>query len=250
MISLQTLKTRSLKKRSDAELFVDRFFARRVSIYVTWLLVHTPFSANQVTVASMLLMIAGTAWLAVNTWWAPAAGAALMLIGYVLDCCDGEIARFRSQTSLRGVYLDTLAHAITIPAMFAGLGIGQMLRHGTVESLALGIIAAIAATNPARAAFAALAGKTGTAADQVNAKPAPANPTKAFYLKTIARILIFPNSMFVICAAALADSLLLREARHGAIYTVVAFYGVFLALEQIAAAVSWSREERLKQGGQ
>jgi len=232
---------------------VDRWFARKVSVYVTWLLLHTGISANQVTLLSLAVMLGGLACIAAGTTALLAAGACLLLLGYILDCCDGEIARCRNQASLRGEYLDALAHATTIPAMFLAAGLGQELRTGATDALWFGAAAAIAAMNPAKAALAAVRDsrrrttqqqETGTADDTEE----PAAPwLKALYLRTLGRLLIFPNSMFVLCAAALTDAILPAGGRRGALYFAVASYAVLLAIEQAAAAISWSREQRLAQ---
>jgi len=232
---------------------VDRWFARKVSIYITWLLLHTPISANQVTLLSLAVMLGGLACIAAGTAALLAVGAALLLLAYILDCCDGEVARYRNQTSLRGEYLDALVHAATIPAMFLAAGMGLMLRTGKPDALWLGAAAAIAAMNPAKAALAAVrdsAGRRTTAASAESATSDAAQPpvprAKQVYLSTLGRLLIFPNSMFVLCAAALADAMLAGSGR-GALYYTVASYALLLTMEQALAAVSWSREQRLAQ---
>lgn len=252
MISLRELKSRSAKHRLTPEYLVDRLLVRRVSIYVTWLLAHLPVTANQVTVASTVLMVAGAVCLAFRPAWAAPLGVALMMAGYVLDCCDGEIARFRGSTSLRGMYLDTLGHAMTIPAMFIAAGAGQAARLATPEALALGAVAAVAATGPARAALGVLKEMKGTHAAAGNgaaAGPAqpPRSPAKSLYLKTLGRLSLFPNSMFVLCAAVALDTLAGGFLGHrGAAYWTLAFYAALLSAEQLAAAAAWSREDRLR----
>ena len=234
---------------------VDRWFARKVSIYITWLLLHTPISANQVTLLSLAVMLGGLACIAAGTAALLAVGVALLLLAYILDCCDGEVARYRNQTSLRGEYLDALVHATTIPAMFLAAGTGLMLRTGKPDALWLGAAAAIAAMNPAKAALAAVRDATGRRNAAANGAGEPAGSdtaqppvprAKRVYLSTLGRLLIFPNSMFVLCAAALADAMLAGSGR-GALYYTVAFYALLLTMEQALAAVSWSREQRLAQ---
>ena len=46
----------------------------------------------------------------------------MLQFGFVLDNVDGEIARFRSQVSITGKYLDTIGHELVIPTMYFGLG--------------------------------------------------------------------------------------------------------------------------------
>jgi len=255
MIPISEMKTATAKKRTDAELWVDRFFARRVSIYLTWLLAQTPLSANEVTLLSMLLMVGGATCLGLKSAWGPPAGVLLMVVGYVLDCCDGEIARLRGQTSLRGVYLDTMAHAVTIPAMFIAAGIGLTFRNGTNLTTIIGAIAAIASTNPAKSTMIMLkdAGKPPTPPPVSPAEPPSSKPMlpgdtsglKWLYLHTLGRLTIFPNSMFVLCAAVAVETVAFRGEAYGPIFWVVLFYALLLCSEQIAAAASWSREARL-----
>jgi phosphatidylglycerophosphate synthase len=54
--------------------------------------------------------------------WAVAAFLAIQ-IQILLDCTDGEMARWRGQSSLVGVYLDRLAHWVTESALPIALGI-------------------------------------------------------------------------------------------------------------------------------
>ena len=122
--------------------------SRRVSLGVTWVLLHTPVSANQVTFVSLLLTIAAGVLLA-----APAAGIALagawaLVLHYFLDKVDGEIARFRGVFSLKGLYMDELSHTFAYAGTFAGLGLHLAWRAATplaaIEVLATAMIGAVA----------------------------------------------------------------------------------------------------------
>ena len=44
-------------------------FERAKSIYITWLLLHTPVTANQVTILSAIFGVAGSFLLAVGSYW-------------------------------------------------------------------------------------------------------------------------------------------------------------------------------------
>jgi phosphatidylglycerophosphate synthase len=78
----------------------------------------------------------------------PAAVAALLIQGQILlDCSDGELARWRRRFSPKGVYLDRLGHYVTETALPIGLGIradgGWDAAGGTYTTL--GLIAAVLA---------------------------------------------------------------------------------------------------------
>lgn len=109
--------------RLGEEHWAGRLYMRRLSLHVTRLLVATPLSANAVTflmipvglVAGLVLSLPGLA---------AALGAALLAqLWLLLDCCDGEVARWRQTFSPKGPYLDTLGHYIIEAALPIGLGI-------------------------------------------------------------------------------------------------------------------------------
>jgi phosphatidylglycerophosphate synthase len=76
---------------------------------VTWLMIPTGL------LAALLLTFPGVL---------PAVGAVLLVqLQLLLDCSDGEVARWRRTFSPAGVYLDQLAHYSTEAALAAALGI-------------------------------------------------------------------------------------------------------------------------------
>jgi phosphatidylglycerophosphate synthase len=70
----------------------------------------------------------------------PAIGAVLLIqLQLLLDCSDGEVARWRGQKSPLGVYLDRLGHWLTEGALPIALGI----RASGDEYVVLGLVAAV-----------------------------------------------------------------------------------------------------------
>lgn len=51
-------------------------------------------------------------------------GVICLQVGFILDLCDGEVARHFKQESKAGEYLDLVGHRIVIPLYFCGLGLG------------------------------------------------------------------------------------------------------------------------------
>jgi len=249
--SLHEVKERGGKKNVD--LIVDKILIRRISIRLTCLLVRTSITANQVSLLAMAVTLTGVTCLVFRPFYMPAIGGLLMVFGCVLDCCDGEVARFHSNTSLRGVFIDSLSHAVAIPAMFFAAGIGLLVRHGSASGLVFGTLAAIAGGNPAKTALNVVksihgAPLTPKTAEDAGAPAAGRGPSmKSLYLKTLGRISIFPNSLFVISLATFIEFIFFPRVQYGPLYCVTLFYAVLLGFEQIAAAASWSRESRLAQ---
>lgn len=96
---------------------------RRVSPYVTRLLLATPLTANGVTwlmIASGLLAALALSVPGLLTAFAAVAFAQLWLL---FDCCDGEVARWRRTFSTTGIYLDHIAHYSADAAVLIALGV-------------------------------------------------------------------------------------------------------------------------------
>ncbi len=96
---------------------------RRVSIYLTWLLLHTGLEANHVTLISVGLALLGGVLLAMRPAELALAGALAFVAHQLFDKADGDIARFRKTYSIVGIYLDELGHAVAFAGIFVGLGL-------------------------------------------------------------------------------------------------------------------------------
>ena len=119
---------------------------RWVSARVTPALAATPITANQVTAASLLFGLA-CSWAMMQGGWAwEMAGAVLLVVCYVFDNCDGEIARLKDQCTEFGERLDTFVDWVVHAGFFAALGFGAAAGTGEAVWLWLGWIAAAGAT--------------------------------------------------------------------------------------------------------
>jgi len=114
---------------------------RRVSIYLTWLLLHTSLSANGVTLLAMAAGVLAGVLFGANLLLP---GAIVLLLSMVLDFGDGEVARYRRQPSKEGEYLDLLLHFCVNPAVFAGLAIGAHQLRPSTWVLVAGAVCTIA----------------------------------------------------------------------------------------------------------
>lgn len=139
-----------LKDRRNEEHWAGRLYMRSLSPYFTWFFLRLGLSPNQLTYLMIVsgvaagvvvaLPAAGTAAL-----WTALGGALLIQAYLLLDCVDGEAARYLRQTSVTGVYLDRIGHYLAEVALLAGLGLraqGGWESGGWVE---LGLVAALGA---------------------------------------------------------------------------------------------------------
>jgi phosphatidylglycerophosphate synthase len=113
----------SIFARNSGEHWAGRLYMRKVSPYVTRQALRTRLTPNAVT---WLMMVVGLLAAGVLTLpgLLPAVAALLLIqVQLLLDCVDGEMARWLDKRSPVGVYLDQLAHHVTETALPIALGI-------------------------------------------------------------------------------------------------------------------------------
>jgi len=97
---------------------------RTLSAPISKLLVKTPISANQVTILSLGFGLIALWYLHFGDHMSVLIGAAFFIASYVMDNCDGEIARLKNQSSTFGMHFDTFVDWVLNSGFFAALGIG------------------------------------------------------------------------------------------------------------------------------
>lgn len=100
----------SVTGRSTSEHWIADLYQRRLSPYLTRILLKTSISANGVT---WLMIITGASIgpaLLIQGWVGIALALFLSQLQMLIDCCDGEVARWRNTKSPMGIFLDKLGH--------------------------------------------------------------------------------------------------------------------------------------------
>jgi len=103
-----------------------RFFIRKVSIYFTWIFLRTPITPNQISFLMILFGAAGGLSLVLRCYAGGLVAVIFLQLFLILDCADGEVARYRGLSSMKGKYLDYIANDVVHIAMFLGLTIRML----------------------------------------------------------------------------------------------------------------------------
>jgi len=93
---------------------------------------------NQVTTASLVTALIAAGCAATGTRGGFVAAALLLLFSFVLDCTDGQLARYSLQYSTMGAWLDATFDRAKEYAYYAGLALGAARGGDDVWALALG----------------------------------------------------------------------------------------------------------------
>ncbi|GAB3434254.1 CDP-alcohol phosphatidyltransferase family protein [Phycicoccus ginsengisoli] len=109
--------------RYNAEHWSGALYMRHLSLRATLLLLRTGASANTVTVLMVLVGVLGAALLPLPGLLGPVLVVLAMQAQILLDCSDGEVARWRHRFSPAGIYLDRIGHYLTEAALPIFLGL-------------------------------------------------------------------------------------------------------------------------------
>lgn len=96
---------------------------REISLRVDPFLANSRITPNQLTYLMVVAGVLAGAALLVPGLAGALLGAVLIQVYLLLDCVDGEIARWRKQTSITGVYLDRIGHYLSEAALLVGFGL-------------------------------------------------------------------------------------------------------------------------------
>jgi phosphatidylglycerophosphate synthase len=112
-----------VRLRANAEHWTASLYLRDLSPYLTWVLLKTRISANGVTALMILAGWSTAAALLIPGIWGALLALALSQVQMLIDCSDGEVARWRGTSSPAGVFLDKVGHYSTESLIPIALGI-------------------------------------------------------------------------------------------------------------------------------
>lgn len=111
----------AVKEKDD---FFTTFFVSTWSPWVTRAAARLNLSPTGVTAISVLFAVVAAVLFGVGGRPAQVTGAVLLYLGFVLDCVDGQLARYTRQFSPWGGWLDTMADRAKEYVVYAGLAVG------------------------------------------------------------------------------------------------------------------------------
>ena len=123
-------------ERNSGEHWAGRLYIRRLSPYATRVFLRLGLSPDAVTWLFVLTGIAAAALLGVDGLLPVVGAVVLIQLQILLDCSDGEVARWQGRSSPRGIYLDRIGHYLTEAALPIALGV-------RADEVTLGLVLAV-----------------------------------------------------------------------------------------------------------
>ncbi|MGW1618988.1 DUF5941 domain-containing protein [Streptomyces sp. NPDC002172] len=132
----EAVRLKSAVKSRDG--FFTTFFVSPYSRYLARWCARRGLTPNQVTTASLLTALIAASCAATGTRAGFVAAGVLLIASFVLDCTDGQLARYSLQYSTLGAWLDATFDRAKEYAYYAGLALGAARGGDDVWALALG----------------------------------------------------------------------------------------------------------------
>jgi hypothetical protein len=110
--------------------FLEIYFNRKISRYITYVMLKMGITPNQVNFLSFFISVVAAGFLATGEWSYLIVAAVLIQLSYTLDCCDGEIARLKKMANAKGAWQDSSLDRISEVVLFAALGLGIVNQTG------------------------------------------------------------------------------------------------------------------------
>lgn len=135
---------RSICQPADLDVCLYRkLFTRRFSIFLTYLFLRAGISANGVSLIKGILACSGAVMFFPGrpVWFIT--GALLLQLSFVLDACDGEVARFTGTNSRAGgEFIDKIGDAGSRGLFYGAWGWGVYNITGDTRAIVAGTIMA------------------------------------------------------------------------------------------------------------
>ncbi|MFC9915525.1 DUF5941 domain-containing protein [Streptomyces sp. NPDC127197] len=132
----EAVRLKSAVKARDG--FFTTFFISPYSRYIARWCARRGLTPNQVTTASLITALIAAGCAATGTRGGFIAAGVLLIASFVLDCTDGQLARYSLQYSTLGAWLDATFDRAKEYAYYAGLALGAARGGDDVWALALG----------------------------------------------------------------------------------------------------------------
>nr|WP_233168957.1 DUF5941 domain-containing protein [Streptomyces tsukubensis] len=131
----EAVRLRSAVKARDG--FFTTYAISPYSRYLARWCARRGYTPNQVTTASLITALIAAGAAATGTRGGFVAAGLLLLFSFVLDCTDGQLARYSLQYSTMGAWLDATFDRAKEYAYYAGLALGAARGGDDVWALAL-----------------------------------------------------------------------------------------------------------------
>lgn len=139
-LNIESVRLRMANRANDG--FFSVFVLRKFSKILTWLSVRIGATPNQITLISFAVGLYSAYSFSRGDFWSIFLGAVLLQLSIIVDCVDGELARYTRKFSKLGAWLDAVTDRVKEYMVFLGLAYGAQLdgRNLWIPAMAMMVI--------------------------------------------------------------------------------------------------------------
>ncbi|KOX20869.1 CDP-alcohol phosphatidyltransferase family protein [Nocardiopsis sp. NRRL B-16309] len=239
-----------IKERVNEEHWAGRLYMRELSPYLSTFFVRLRVPPNPITYLMMAFGVLSGVVVAFGGLWSAVLAALFIQIYLLLDCSDGEVARYTGRTSVAGIYLDRIGHYVSEIALLIGLGVraqgeweaGGWVILGMAAALGVALIKAETDNVVVARAKAGLPEKISEAAMRPRSSGLSLARRLASALK-VHRVIQAVELSLLIVVAAVVDAFLGDLAATRVLVVACAFVGVVMSFAHFVSVLASRRLE-------
>jgi len=129
--------------QKDTGIPASEILQRKISIYFTKIFIYINITANLVTLISLVVGILSGIFFIFGYDWSMLIGSILLFFHIIFDNCDGEVARYRGNSSISGSYIDRANHMVISPYIFAAICFGLYFNFNDIKIFIFGFFTVI-----------------------------------------------------------------------------------------------------------
>ncbi|MFE3458907.1 CDP-alcohol phosphatidyltransferase family protein [Nocardiopsis aegyptia] len=239
-----------IKERVNEEHWAGRLYMRDLSPYLSTVFVRLRVPPNPITYLMMVFGVLSGVVVAFGGLWSAVVAALFIQIYLLLDCSDGEVARYTGRTSVAGIYLDRIGHYVSEIALLIGLGVraqgeweaGGWVILGMAAALGVALIKAETDNVVVARAKAGLPEKISEAAMRPRSSGLSLARRLASALK-VHRVIQAVELSLLIVVAAVVDAFLGDQTATRVLVVACAFVGVVMSFAHFVSVLASRRLE-------
>lgn len=140
LVKLFIERAGDIRRQNKFQEFYSVYFSRFISCFITSLLTSLNITPNFVTLSMIFSGVIGSILFLTGEIHFFILGAFFYILLNILDCTDGELARYLNKVTDFGDYLDRVAHYVTNMLIFISVGIGIFIHTSQLSYIYFSIL--------------------------------------------------------------------------------------------------------------
>lgn len=119
----QKTDSQKLEKFSNSSDLLDQYVTERIAMVFSRIFAKFHVKPNAISIFSAILGVVAACLFIPHNICINVAGCFLIIFSYIMDCCDGQVARLTKQGSINGRFIDGVCDSIVYVSIYISLAV-------------------------------------------------------------------------------------------------------------------------------